>query len=64
MIIISVHSGFTAIELTFLMENKKLGAIEFGSVYFHTAFAYISHPKNAAFTNLLHPLMSFNLFRI
>lgn len=46
MIIISVHSGFTAIKLTFLMQNKKLGAEEFGSVYFHTVFAYILRPKN------------------
>lgn len=48
MIIISVHSGFIAIELTFLMQNKRLGAVECRSVYFHTAFAYISHPRNAA----------------
>lgn len=68
MIIISAHSGFTAIKLTFLMQNKRLGAIEFGSVYFHTVFAYILCPKNvvgqAAFAKLLRPLMSFNLVRI
>lgn len=68
MIIISVHSVFTAIKLTFLMQNKRLGAAEFGSVYFHTVFAYILRPKNAvgqaALAKLLQPLMSFNLVRI
>lgn len=68
MIIISVHCGFTAFKLTFLVQNKRLGAVEFGSVYFHTVFAYILHPKNAvgqaALAKLLQPLMSFNLVRI
>lgn len=68
MIIISVHSGYTAIKLTFLMQNKRLGAAELGSVYFHTVFAYILCPKNAvgqaALAKLLQPLVSFNLVRI
>lgn len=68
MIIISVHSGYDAIKLTFLMQNKRLGAVQFGSVYFHTVFAYILHPKNAvgqaALAKLLQPLVSFNLVRI
>lgn len=68
MIIISVRSGFTAIKLTFLMQNKRRGAVEFGSVYFHTVFAYILCPKNAvgqvALAKHLLPLMSFRLVRI
>lgn len=68
MIIISVHSGSTAIKLTFLMRNKRLGAADFGSVYFHIVFAYIFHPKNvvgqAALAKLLQPLVSSNHVRL
>lgn len=45
--IISVCIGRTTIKLTFLMQNKRLGAGELGCVYFHTVFAYISCSMNA-----------------
>lgn len=51
-----------------LCDAKWLRAIEFGSVYFLTVFAYILCAKNvvgqAVLEKPLKPLMSFNIVRI